>query len=145
MKGLRRKRQGGTPKRISIIVSRNRKAKRYLNDISSARSANTMFTVWKFVAEGSAAFFGSLVRHFIFRHFDGIYRIVLNAELSSIFHFPFLRYRTPNRWLPGPLALPPSNLPTEGVFGRARASIHMTHQYGSDETGRPPPPPICDQ
>ena len=64
------------------------------------------------------AFQTSIIRHFIFRHFDERYRLMLNAEeAASMFHFPLAITETPKiNWLLSRKALPPSNLPTEGIM-----------------------------
>ena len=132
VKGLEEKAsKAGLEANIRIVVSSKEpeKAKRYLNDIVGAFGQYNVYEYGNSLQKAVPHFPGGLVRHFIFRHFDDHYRIVLNAEeLSSIFHFPLPSTETPKiDWLLARKALPPSNLPTEGVMlGLAQ---YRGHQY----------------
>ncbi len=121
VKGLEEKAsKGGLEVNIRIMVSAKtpEKAQRYLNDILSAYGQFNIYEYGNSFEKKMPAFQTSIIRHFIFRHFDERYRLMLNAEeAASMFHFPLAITETPKiNWLLSRKALPPSNLPTEGIM-----------------------------
>ena len=70
-----------------------------------------------------------LIEDFIHRSFSEPHRIVLNAEeTASIYHFPLSTTETPKiDWLTSRKALPPSNIPEEGL--ELGYSEYRGHRY----------------
>ncbi len=121
VKGLEEKAsKAGLDVNIRIVVtSKNQeKAKRYLNDILGSFGQYNIYEYGNSFVKVTPSFQGRLVRHFIYRHFDERYRIVLNAEeLSSVYHFPLPTTETPKiNWLLSRKSQPPSNLPKTGLL-----------------------------
>ncbi len=120
VKGLEEKAsKGGLEVNIRVMVAAKtpEKAQRYLNDILSAYGQFNIYEYGNSFEKKMPAFQTSIIRHFIFRHFHDRYRLVLNAEeAASLFHLPLAITETPKiNWLLSRKALPPSNLPTEGI------------------------------
>lgn len=93
-------------------------AKRYMDDIlnafgqySVAEFGNSLSVVTPRNQEQAISFF-------IHRHFDPRYSMVLNSEeIASVYHLPLSSTETPKiDWLLSRKALPPSNLPREGLL-----------------------------
>lgn len=132
VKGLEEKAsKGGLEVNIRIMVCAKspEKAQRYLNDILSAYGQFNIYEYGNSFEKKMPAFQSAIIRHFIFRHFDERYRMMLNAEeAASLFHFPLPITETPKiNWLLSRKALPPSNLPTEGIL--LGKSEYRGHQY----------------
>lgn len=70
-----------------------------------------------------------LVNEFIYRSFNERMRMVLNSEeLASVYHFPLPSTETPKiEWLLARTALPPSNLPSDGIL--LGYSAYRGHRY----------------
>ena len=132
VKGLEEKSsKAGLEVNIRVLVSSKtpEKAQRYLNDILSAYGQFNIYEFGNSFIKRMPRFQNTIIRHFIFRHFDERYHIVLNAEeLASLFHFPLATTETPKiNWLLSRKTIPPSNLPTEGILlGRAD---YRNHRY----------------
>ncbi|MFA6235544.1 MAG: type IV secretion system DNA-binding domain-containing protein, partial [Bacteroidota bacterium] len=121
VKGLEEKAsKGGLDVNIRIIVSAPdpAKAQRYLNDILGAYGQYNIYEYGNSFVKAAPRFQTAMIRHFIFRHFDTRYVSVLNSEeLASLFHMPLPTTETPKiDWLLSRRALPPSNLPSEGIM-----------------------------
>ncbi|MFA5935254.1 MAG: type IV secretion system DNA-binding domain-containing protein [Patescibacteria group bacterium] len=121
VKGLEEKAsKAGLDVNIRIVVSASdpNRAQRYLNDILGAYGQYNIYEYGNSFAKAAPRFQTVLIRHFIFRHFDERYAIVLNAEeIASLYHFPLPTTETPKiDWLLARRALPPTNLPTEGIL-----------------------------
>lgn len=122
VKGLEEKAsKAGLEVNIRIVVSSSsvEKGKQYLNDILGSYGQYNIYEYGNSfinvkVSGGSQT---QLIRNFIYRHFDERMSIVLNAEeLASLYHFPLSSTETPKiNWLLSRKALPPSNLPAEGI------------------------------
>lgn len=120
VKGLEEKAsKAGLDANIRVVVSASQPsvAQRYLNDILGAFGQYNIYEYGNSFEANTPRNQKLLVRHFIFRHFTDRYRVVLNAaELASLYHFPLPTTETPKiDWLLARTALPPSNIPTEGL------------------------------
>lgn len=121
VKGLEEKAsKAGLDVNIRMIVSAQtpERAQRHLNDILSAYGQFNIYEYGNSFEKAMPHFQTAMIRHFIFRHYDERYNLVLNAEeLASIYHFPLASTETPKiNWLMSRKALPPSNLPTTGIL-----------------------------
>ncbi|MFZ2804018.1 MAG: type IV secretion system DNA-binding domain-containing protein [Patescibacteria group bacterium] len=121
VKGLEEKAsKAGLDVNIRIVVSATdgEKAKRYLNDILGSFGQYNIYEYGNSFVKATPAFKTAMVRHFIYRHFDTRYSITLSSEeLASLYHFPLPTTETPKiNWLLSRTALPPTNLPTEGIL-----------------------------
>ncbi len=115
--------------RILVAAKTPEKAQRYLNDILGAYGQFNIYEYGNGFVKSMPTFQTLIIRHFIYRHFDEHYRIVMNAEeMASLFHLPLPITETPKiNWLLSRKALPPSNLPTEGIL--LGASEYRGHEY----------------
>ncbi|MEK7115772.1 MAG: DUF87 domain-containing protein, partial [Patescibacteria group bacterium] len=132
VKGLEEKAaKAGLETNIRILVSAGtqEKAHRYLNDILGSFGQFNIYEYGNSFQTATPTFRTILIRHFIYRHFDRRFGIVLNSEeLSSLFHFPLPTTETPKiDWLLSRRALPPSNLPTDGIL--LGISEYRGHKY----------------
>lgn len=132
VKGLEEKAaKAGFDANLRVIVSSSNpeKAKRYLYDILGSFGQYNIYEYGNSFKSASPAFASAMIRHFIYRHFDERYRLVLNAEeLASLYHFPLPTTETPKiHWLLSRRALPPSNLPSEGIL--LGISEYRGHHY----------------
>ncbi len=132
IKGLEEKAsKAGLDVNIRIIASSNNpeKAKRYLNDILSAYGQYNIYEYGNSFIKHTPSFQTQMIRHFIYRHFDEREKLTLNSEeLASLYHFPLPTTETPKiNWLLSRKALPPSNLPTEGLL--LGLSEYRGHKY----------------
>lgn len=132
VKGLEEKSaKAGLDVNVRIIVSavQPNDAQRYLNDILGAFGQFNIYEYGNGFKKSMPRMQGSLVRHFIFRHFDQRERMVLNAEeMATLFHLPLPTTETPKiDWLLSRKAVPPSNLPTEGIV--LGVSEYRGHRY----------------
>lgn len=121
VKGLEEKAsKAGLDVNVRIVVSASdaNKAQRYLNDILGAYGQYNIYEYGNSFSKSQPRFQSVLVRHFIFRHFDERVRVVLNAEeMASLYHMPLPTTETPKiDWLLSRRALPPTNLPSEGIL-----------------------------
>ena len=120
VKGLEEKAsKAGLEVNVRIVVAAPdlEKAKRYLNDILGSFGQFNVYEFGNSFVKASPVIKSELIRHFIYRHFDYRFGITLNSEeLASLFHFPLPMTETPKiNWLLSRTALPPTNLPTEGI------------------------------
>jgi len=121
VKGLEEKSaKAGLDVNIRVVVSGQtpEKAQRYLNDILSAYGQFNIYEYGNSFVKQMPRLQTPVIRQFIFRGFSHPHRIVLNAEeMASLFHFPLVVTETPKiNWLLSRKSLPPSNLPTEGLY-----------------------------
>lgn len=115
--------------RILVCAKTPEKAQRYLNDILNAYGQFNIYEYGNSLVKEMPVLQARLIRHFIFRRFDERYKLILNAEeMASIFHLPLPTTETPKiNWLLSRKALPPPNLPTEGVL--LGLSEYRGHKY----------------
>jgi hypothetical protein len=120
VKGLEEKAsKAGLDVNVRIIVSAENpaNAQQHLNDILGSFGQFNVYEYGNSFVKASPTFKSAMVRHFIFRHFDEKFSVTLNAEeLASLYHFPLATTETPKiNWLLSRAAVPPSNLPKEGI------------------------------
>lgn len=120
VKGLEEKAsKAGLDCNIRVIVSSSsaEKSKRYLADIVGSFGQFNIYEYGNSFSAQTPTLQSSMVRSFIYRHYDPRFRLTLNTEeLASVFHFPLAVTETPKiNWLLVRRALPPPNLPTEGI------------------------------
>ncbi len=132
VKGLEEKAsKAGLDVNLRIITSsaNAEKGKQYLNDILGAYGQYNIYEYGNSFVKASGGSPTQLIRNFIYRHFDTKAKMVLNAEeIASLYHFPLPSTETPKiNWLMSRKALPPSNLPTEGVL--LGHSEYRGHRY----------------
>ncbi len=121
VKGLEEKAsKAGLDVNIRVVVSARSPdaAQRYLNDVLNAYGQFNIYEYGNGFQQVTPRFQASIIRPFIYRTFDERVRIVLNSEeMATLFHFPLPTTETPKiNWLLSRKALPPSNLPTEGIL-----------------------------
>ncbi len=121
VKGLEEKAaKAGLDVNIRVVVSARspENAQRYLNDVLNAYSQFNYYEYGNGFQQETPRFQAAIIRPFIYRSFEEKYRIVLNSEeMATLFHFPLPTTETPKiNWLLSRKALPPSNLPTEGIL-----------------------------
>jgi len=121
IKGLEEKAsKAGLDVNIRVVVSAGQPivAQRYLNDILGSFGQYNIYEYGNSFVANTPRNQKLLIRHFIFRHFEERYRIILNStELASLYHFPLPTTETPRiDWLMARTALPPSNIPAEGLI-----------------------------
>lgn len=132
IKGLEEKSsKAGLEANIRIMVSAKtpEKAQRYLNDILNSYGQFNIYEYGNSLSKEMPVLQARMIRHFIFRRFDETYRLVLSSEeMASIFHLPLPSTETPKiNWLLSRKALPPPNLPTEGIM--LGLSEYRGHKY----------------
>lgn len=115
--------------RILVCAKTPEKAQGYLNDILDAYGQFNIYEYGNSFSKNMPLRQARIIRHFIFRLFDPSFRLVLNAEeMATIFHFPLHTTETPKiNWLLSRKALPPPNLPTEGLL--LGLSEYRGHNY----------------
>ncbi len=115
--------------RIVVAAPELEKAKRYLNDILGSFGQFNVYEYGNSFVKAAPTIKSELIRHFIYRHFDYRFGITLCAEeVASVFHFPLPTTETPKiNWLLARTALPPTNLPTEGI--NLGYSEYRGHRY----------------
>lgn len=93
-------------------------AKRYLDDILNVFGQYSIAEFGNSFSVATPKNQNQAISFFIHRHFDPRYGMVLNSEeLASIYHLPLASTETPKiDWLLSRKALPPSNLPNEGII-----------------------------
>jgi hypothetical protein len=132
VKGLEEKAsKAGLNANIRVIVTSKtpERAQRALNDILGAYGQYNVYEYGNSFVKSMPRYRTTLIKHFIYRHFDERYSMTLNSEeLASLFHMPLPTTETPKiDWLLSRKALPPSNLPGEGlVLGY---SDYRGHRY----------------
>ncbi|HEU0050998.1 MAG TPA: type IV secretion system DNA-binding domain-containing protein [Patescibacteria group bacterium] len=132
VKGLEEKAaKAGLNVNIRIVVSAQNpaKAQQYLNDILNAYGQFNIYEYGNSFKKKMPYFQSALIRSFIYRQFSHAHQTILNAEeAASVYHFPLPVTDTPKiNWLLSRKALPPSNLPNEGlVLGYAD---YRGHRY----------------
>ncbi len=132
IKGLEEKSsKAGLEVNIRVLVSAKtpEKAQRYLNDVLNAYGQFNIYEYGNSLSKEMPVLQTRMIRHFIFRRFDETYKLILNAEeMASIFHLPLPSTETPKiNWLLSRKALPPPNLPTEGI--QLGLSEYRGHKY----------------
>lgn len=132
VKGLEEKAsKAGLDVNIRVIVSSKtpERAQRQMNDILSTFGQYNIYEYGNSFVKAMPKFRTTLIKHFIYRHFDERYKIILNAEeMASLFHLPLPTTETPKiDWLLSRAALPPSNVPTEGIV--LGYSEYRGHRY----------------
>jgi hypothetical protein len=132
VKGLEEKAsKAGLEVNIRVVVSSKtpQTAQRALNDILGAFGQYNIYEYGNSFMKAMPRMRTGLIKHFIYRHFDERFQIVLNAEeMASLFHFPLVTTETPKiDWLLSRKALPPSNLPDEGIV--LGYSEYRGHRY----------------
>lgn len=133
VKGLEEKAsRAGLDVNIRIVVSAKtpERAQRYLDDILNAYGQFNIYEYGNSFVKAEPKKQASIIRPFIFREFDENYRMVMAAqEMATVYHFPLPTTETPKiNWLLSRKALPPSNLPTEGLL--LGHSEYRGHRYG---------------
>ncbi len=115
--------------RVMVAAKTPERAQRYLNDILNAYGQFNIYEYGNSFAKEMPVLRARLIRHFIFRRFDEKYKIILNAEeMASLFHLPLPSTETPKiNWLLSRKALPPPNLPAEGIL--LGLSQYRGHNY----------------
>lgn len=121
VKGLEEKSsKAGLEVNIRVVVSAATPtaAQMYINDILGSFGQYNIYEYGNSFVKAGQRNQATVVRHFIYRHIDHRFACVLNAEeLASLFHMPLPTTETPKiDWLLARRALPPSNLPTEGLI-----------------------------
>lgn len=132
IKGLEEKSsKAGLEANIRVVVSAKtpEKAQRYLNDILNAYGQFNIYEYGNSLSKEMPVLQARMIRHFIFRRFDESYSLILSAEeMASMFHLPLPSTETPKiNWLLSRKALPPPNLPTEGIM--LGLSEYRGHKY----------------
>ncbi len=132
VKGLEEKAsKAGLDVNIRVVVAAQSpmKAQQYLNDILNAYGQFNIYEYGNSFKHQTPRFQSSLIRASIYRHFSHAHRLVLNSEeMASVFHLPLPITETPKiNWLLARKALPPSNLPTEGLS--LGYSEYRSHKY----------------
>ncbi|MDD5437876.1 MAG: type IV secretion system DNA-binding domain-containing protein [Patescibacteria group bacterium] len=120
VKGLEEKAsKAGLEVNIRVVTASSsvETSRRYLDDILNAFG---QYNVFEFGNTFSVATprQNKIISFFIHRHFDPRYKIILNSEeLASLYHLPLASTETPKiDWLLARKALPPSNIPREGIL-----------------------------
>lgn len=105
---------------MRVIVSGKTpdKAQRYMNDILGAFGQFNVYEYGNSLKKEMPRFQSGIIHDVIFRQFSESHKMVLSTEeLASIFHFPLPSTETPKiAWLMSRKAVPPSNIPTEGLL-----------------------------
>lgn len=121
VKGLEEKAsRAGLEVNLRVIASSKApdRAQRYLNDVLAAYGQFNIYEYGNSFVKNMPRFQTPLIRHFIYRHFDEKYKMTLSSEeMATVYHFPLPSTETPKiNWLLSRKALPPSNLPKEGIL-----------------------------
>lgn len=135
--------------RVIVSASTHEEADHFLRDILNSFTQYNLYQYGNSFHATRSKNQEQLIRNFIYRHYDGKDRVVLNTEeLASLFHFPLPNTETSNiRWLRAKKAPAPLGLPTEGVvigkniYRGKETLIHMSvpdrqrHMYVIGQTG----------
>lgn len=132
VKGLEEKAsKAGSDVNIRVVVCTKTplRSQQVLNDILQAFGQYNIYEYGNSFAKAIPKFRSRLIHEFIYRNFNEKYGFVLNAEeLASMYHLPLSTTETPNiDWLTARKALPPSNLPEEGLI--LGYSEYRGHRY----------------
>ncbi len=132
IKGLEEKAShAGLDVNIRVVVSGKtpERAQRYLNDILNAYGQFNIYEYGNSFKSVMPRKQSGIVESLIYRHFDENQKIVLNSqEMATVYHFPLPTTETPKiNWLLSRRALPPSNLPSEGIL--LGQSEYRGHNY----------------
>ena len=132
VKGLEEKAsKAGLETCVRLVVSGASpdKAQRYMNDLLAAFGQFSIYEFGNSFKKDMPRWQSHIVHGFIHRQFDEDHRYVLSTEeLASLFHFPLPSTETPKiAWLLSRKALPPANLPTEGIL--LGHSNYRGHKY----------------
>ena len=132
VKGLEEKSsKAGLETNIRIVVTAKtpERAQIALNDILGAFGQYNIYEYGNSLTKSMPKFRNRLIQDYIYRHFDEKFKVVLNSEeLASLYHFPLASTETPKiDWLLSRKALPPSNLPEEGIV--LGYSEYRGHRY----------------
>lgn len=140
VKGLEEKAsKAGLETNIRVLVSSKtpQGAQRALNDILGAFGQYSIYEYGNAFVKAMPRFRTKIIQQFIYRSYDPRYGITLNAEeLASLYHFPLPVTQTPKiDWLLSRKALPPSNLPEEGIvlgYSEYRGHRHIIRMKQED-------------
>lgn len=132
VKGLEEKAShAGLDVNIRVVVSGKtpERAQRYLNDILNSYGQFNIYEYGNSFKSEMPRKQSGIVESFIYRHFDENQKIVLNSqEMATVYHFPLPTTETPKiNWLLSRRALPPTNLPSEGIL--LGQSEYRGHNY----------------
>jgi hypothetical protein len=132
VKGLEEKvSKAGLDTNIRVVVCSpsTQRAQQGLNNILQAFGQYNIYEYGNAFVKSMPNRRTGLLNEFIHRSFNERMNIVLNSEeLSSLYHFPLPTTETPKvDWLLARSALPPSNLPTEGLL--LGHSDYRGHRY----------------
>lgn len=143
--------KSGLDVNIRIIVSSKDRARAnaFLSDIINSYS---QYNIYEFGNSFKAVIPkkpDKIVNDFIYRSYDGAYRLLLNSEeMVSVAHLPLPTSETPNiDWLEAIKAPPPANMPKEGIilgintfrgkqsYVRIKQEDRRRHMYEIGQTG----------
>ncbi len=132
VKGLEEKAShAGFDVNIRVVVSGKtpERAQTYLNDILNAYGQFNVYEYGNSFKSDMPRRQSKIVHAFIYRHFIEKYGIILSSqEMATVYHFPLPTTETPKiNWLLSRRALPPSNLPSEGIL--LGKSEYRGHNY----------------
>ena len=112
--------QAGLEVNIRIITSAkdSHQAESYLHDITNAYNQYNLYEFGNIVDKSYPLVLRWMIKAFVYRKFKDRRRLILSAgEMASLFHFPLPTTETPNiRWLIARKAVPPTNMPKEGLL-----------------------------
>lgn len=114
--------------RVVVCAANPTRSQTVLNDILQAFGQFNVYEYGNSFAKAMPKFRKRLMYEFIYRQFHAKYGIVLNSEeLASVYHFPLTTTETPKiDWLTSRKALPPSNIPEEGLeLGHSEYRSHL--------------------
>jgi len=122
--------------RVVVCAKTPSRTQQVLNDILQSFGQFSIFEYGNAFSKAMPRMRGGIVESFIYRSFSERHAIVMNSEeLASIYHFPLPTTETPKiEWLLARKALPPSNIPEEGIvlgyseYRGHRHVIRMTQQ-----------------
>ncbi|MFZ6015134.1 MAG: type IV secretory system conjugative DNA transfer family protein [Patescibacteria group bacterium] len=121
VKGLEEKSsKAGMDVNIRVITAAEsfERAKSYLDDILNSFGQYNIYEYGNSFKVITPRNQDKVIEYYIHRHFDPRYSVLLNSEeLSSLYHLPLASTETPKiDWLLSRAALPPSNIPREGLL-----------------------------
>lgn len=115
--------------RVAVCTASPQRSQLVLNNILQSFGQYNIYEYGNSFVKAMPRRRSVLIEDFIHRAFSEPYRIVLNAEeAASIYHFPLSTTETPKiDWLTSRKALPPSNIPEEGL--ELGFSEYRGHRY----------------
>lgn len=115
--------------RVAVCTGSPQRSQLVLNDILQSFGQYNVYEYGNSFVKAMPRRRNILIEDFIHRAFSEPYRIVLNAEeAASVYHFPLPTTETPKiDWLTSRKALPPSNIPEEGI--ELGYSEYRGHRY----------------